>query len=79
MSEHESILAIIHQKNQAPLTLRPERTALLVIDVQWYLPGRNVRSQVFERLSPGVTGGYFSRVRDTVVPNIRRLQEGFRA
>ena len=45
MSEHESILAIIHQKNQAPLTLRPERTALLVIDVQWYYQaGTFVRS-----------------------------------
>lgn len=80
MSEHERVISIVRQKNQAPFTLHPERTALLVIDVQRYFtePDQSF-GQVFERLSPGVTAGYFRRVRDTVVPNIRRLQDGFRA
>jgi nicotinamidase-related amidase len=53
---------------------------LLVIDVQRYFvhPDQTF-GQVFERLSPGVTTGYFRRVRDTVLPNIRRLLDGFRA
>jgi nicotinamidase-related amidase len=80
MSEHEDVLAIIGQKNQAPFGFAPERAALLVIDVQRYFvhPDQTF-GQVFERLSPGVTTGYFRRVRDIVLPNIRRLQEGFRA
>ena len=80
MTEHEDVLAIIGQKNQAPFAIAPERAALLVIDVQRYFVHPNhVFGQVFERLRPGVTTGYFRRVRETVVPNIRRLQEGFRA
>ena len=80
MSEHEAILGIIHQKNQAPLVLAPERTALLVIDVQRYFVRPELSfGQVFERLSPGVTEGYFARVKTTVLPNIRRLEKGFRA
>jgi nicotinamidase-related amidase len=80
MSEHEDVLAIIRQKNRAPFTLDPARTALLVIDVQRYFVHPDYSfGQVFERLSPGVTAGYFRRVQETVVPNIRRLQEGFRA
>jgi nicotinamidase-related amidase len=80
MSEHEDVLAIIEQKNLAPLALHPERTALLVIDVQrYFVHPDHPFGQVFERLSPGVTAGYFQRVRETVVSNIRRLQDGFRA
>lgn len=80
MGEHEDVLAIIGQKNQAPFPLGPERAALLVIDVQRYFARPDHPfSQVFERLCPGVTTGYFRRVGETVVPNIRRLLEGFRA
>src|SRR5687767_1435331 len=80
MSEHDDILSIIHQKNLAPLSLTAERTALLVIDVQRYFVRPELSfGQVFERLRPGVTAGYFRRVRESVLPNIRRLQEGFRA
>lgn len=80
MSEHDDVLGIINQKNQAPLTLAPERTALLVVDVQrYFVRPEHPFGQVLERLRPGVTAGYFQRVRDTVLPNIRRLQEAFRA
>lgn len=79
MSEHDDILSIIRQKNQAPVELHPARTALLVIDVQRYFTRPELAfGQVFERLKPGVTAGYFQRVRDTVLPNIRRLQDAFR-
>src|SRR5687768_15035308 len=80
MNEPDAILGIIRQKNQAPIAIAPDRTALLVIDVQRYFVRPEYSfGQVFERLVPGVTSGYFQRVRDTVLPNIRRLQEGFRA
>lgn len=66
--------------DQAPIAIAPDRTALLVIDVQRYFVRPEASfGQVFERLVPGVTAGYFERVRDMVLPNIRRLQEGFRA
>lgn len=80
MSEHEDVLAIVSRKNQAPLPLDRARTALLVIDVQrYFVHAEHAFGQLFERLSPGVTSGYFRRVRETVVPNVRRLQDGFRA
>ncbi len=69
MSEHEDVLAIISDKNQAPFGFAPERAALLVIDVQrYFVHPDHAFGQVFERLSPGVTTGYFRRVRETVVP-----------
>lgn len=80
MTEHESVLAIIRQKNAAPLVLDRARTALLVIDVQrYFVHPEHAFGQLFERLVPGVTAGYFRRVRETVVPNVRRLQGAFRA
>ena len=80
MNEHESVLAIVQMKNDAPFTLEAERTALLVIDVQrYFVRPECALGQLFEHLMPGVTAGYFRRVREIVLPNIRRLQEGFRA
>lgn len=80
MSEHENVISIIRQKNGAPLALDPARTALLVIDVQrYFVHPEHAFGQVFERLIPGVTAGYFRRVEETVLPNIRRLQGAFRA
>ena len=79
MNEHESVLAIIGQKNKVPFTIDRARTALIVIDVQHYFvdAGDNF-GQLFERLVPGVTAGYFKRVRERVLPNIRSLQKAFR-
>lgn len=79
-TEHERVLAIIRQKNGAPLTLDPARTALIIIDVQrYFVRPEESFGQVFERLSPGITSGYFERVSTRVLPNIRRLQAAFRA
>lgn len=80
MSEHQDVLAIIGHKNRSPFAFAPERAALLVIDVQrYFVHPDHPFGRLFERLSPCVTRGYFERVRDTVVPSIRRLQDGFRA
>jgi nicotinamidase-related amidase len=79
MNEHEAVMAIVRQKNEAPFALDPARTALLVIDVQRYFVRPELTfGRLFERLIPGVTAGYFRRVRENVVPNIRRLQDAFR-
>ena len=80
MSEHDLVLDIIHHKNAQPLVIDPSRTALLVIDVQRYFvhPGYPF-SRVLDSVAAGVTGGYFSRVKSTVLPNIQRLQQAWRA
>lgn len=36
MDEHEKVLELIRLKDQSPLNLDPQRTALLIIDVQRY-------------------------------------------
>jgi nicotinamidase-related amidase len=80
MAEHDTVLAMIRQKNQKPITLHPKRTALLVIDMQRYFVRPHYPfGQVIEKLAPGATAGYFERVNATVVPNINRLQACFRA
>ena len=80
MTDHEKILEIIRLKDQVPITLDPSKTALLVIDMQRYFVSPHYPlMQTFEKLVPGVTAGYCERVNATVVPNIKRLQECFRA
>ena len=79
MTDHEKILAIIQKKDQAPLTIDPQKTALLVIDMQRYFVSPYYPlMQTFEKLEPGVTGPYCERVSATVIPNIKRLQNCFR-
>jgi len=80
MSEHEKILELMRIKDQAPLNLDPGKVALLIIDMQRYFVRPDYPfAQVFERLVPGSTAGYFERVNATVVPNVKRLQEFFRS
>lgn len=80
MTEHEKILEAIRLKDQAPLTFAPQRSALLVIDVQRYFVSPDYPfAQAIEGLVPGATEGYFKRVRDVVLPNINKLLEVFRA
>ncbi len=67
-------------KDQAPLALDPLKTALLVIDVQRYFVHPDYPfAQVFEKLVPGSMAGYFERVHKSVLPNLRRLLNAFRA
>jgi nicotinamidase-related amidase len=80
MTEHEGLLELIRLKNQAPSKLDPSKTALLVIDVQRYFVSPDYPfGQVYEKLVPGATAGYFERVRNSVIPNVKRLQEFFRS
>jgi nicotinamidase-related amidase len=53
---------------------------LLVIDAQrTFVRAEDPLGQVLEKLVPGSTDGYFERVHRTVLPNIQRLLETFRA
>jgi nicotinamidase-related amidase len=80
MTEHDKVLEMIRLKDQAPITVDPRRTALLVIDVQrYFVSPHHPFAQACEKLVPGVTAGYFERVESTVVPNIQCLQECFRS
>ena len=80
MTERELVLSIVRQKHAQPVALDRARTALLVIDVQRYFAQPAYPfSRVLESLAPGVTTGYFERVRSRVLPNVQRLQHAFRA
>ena len=79
MTDHEKVQQLIDLKAQAPIMLDPENSALLVIDVQrFFARPDSPFAEVFEKLVPGATSGYFERVESRVLPNIRRLQECFR-
>ena len=80
MTDHEKVLEIIKLKDQAPLSFDARKTALLVVDAQRYFARAEYPfGKTFERLVPGSTAGYFERVETTVLPNIQRLQQAFRA
>lgn len=80
MTDHEMVLNIINIKDQAPLSFEIEKSALLIVDVQRYFARPDYPfGQTFEKLLPGATNGYFKRVEAIVLPNIKRLQETFRA
>jgi nicotinamidase-related amidase len=80
MSEHEQIVGIISAKNRTPLELEPRCTALIVVDMQRYFTQPSFPfTDVFEKLSPGSSVGYLNRVRQTVIPSIRKLLDSFRA
>jgi nicotinamidase-related amidase len=80
MTEHEKIQEMIRQKQQAPIALDPRRTALVVIDVQRFFTRQDSEfAQVFQRLSPGATDGYFQRVNSIVLPRIQELLHCFRS
>jgi len=80
MTEHEQIAAMIGQRELAPIALDPARTALVIVDVQRYFVRPDLDfGQLFQKIAPGATDGYFQRVRSTVLPNIQRLQQTFRS
>lgn len=80
MSDHEKIQQLVRHKDQSPLNIDPLKSALLVIDAQRYFARPNYPfAQTIEKMVPGATAGYFERVKTTVLPNIKRLQDAFRA
>jgi nicotinamidase-related amidase len=79
MTEHEQVTAMLSAKNAAPLELDPARTALIIVDMQRYFTQPSFPfTDLFEKLSPGVCSGYLKRIRDNVIPSIRRLLDHFR-
>jgi nicotinamidase-related amidase len=80
MNDHEKVEQLLRIKEQAPISFDMTRSALIVVDVQrWFSEPDHPLAQVIEKLVPGATAGYFDRVASTVLPNIRQLQQIFRA
>jgi nicotinamidase-related amidase len=74
MQEYEALAASPFDR------LDPERTALLVIDMQQYF----VRPEYplgkwIQQFNPTGSSTYFNRVQKVVIPSIQRLQERFRS
>jgi len=79
MNEHEQVIGIVRRKNQSPIELDPRHSALIVVDMQRYFTQPSFPfTDVFEKLSPGSSAGYLNRVRETVIPSIRKLLNCFR-
>ena len=80
MSEHEQVAGMLSAKNAAPVELDPTRTALIIVDMQRYFTQPSFPfTDLFEKMSPGVCSGYLRRVRESVIPSIRRLLDHFRS
>jgi nicotinamidase-related amidase len=81
MDEHEMVCEVIRMKDAgSPLVIEPESSALLITDVQrYFVSPDDAFGQVLETLMPGVTAGYFTRVREQVMPNIQRVLARCRA
>ena len=80
MTDHDKVRELILSKEQMPIALDATRSALIVVDVQRFFASPDSPfAQVFGRIAPGMMDGYFERVRSTVLPNIRRLQQCFRS
>jgi len=79
MTEHEQVTGVLSAKNTAPIELDPARTALIIVDMQRYFTQPSFPfTDLFEKMSPGVCSGYLRRVRESVIPNVRRLLDHFR-
>ncbi len=74
MPDYESLTASPFDR------LNPERTALLVIDMQRYFVHPEYPfGKWIQQVDPSGSNAYFERVKHVVVPSIQRLQEGFRS
>ena len=79
MGEHEQWVEILKAGGAAPSPLDPQRTALVVVDMQRYFTEPSFPlTDAIEKLSPGLSTGYLNRVRETVIPGIQRLLACFR-
>lgn len=79
MADHERVRQLLQIKDGAPMSFAPRESALVVVDVQRYFSMPDYPfAHVLETLVPGVTAGYFERVRSHVLRNIARLQTAFR-
>lgn len=79
MTEHEMVQRLLSIKDQAPVLIDAEKSALVVVDVQRFFARPEYPfAQAFEKMVPGVTAEYFRRVNSTVLPSIQRLLACFR-
>jgi biuret amidohydrolase len=79
VTDHEIIQDMIRRKEQAPIAIDPERCALVIVDVQrFFTRTDSAFNQVFQKMAPGATDGYYQRVK-TVLPKIKELQQCFRS
>ena len=79
INEHDQISAIIRAKNKMPVTFDPGKAALIIVDMQRYFTRPTYPfTEIFEKFAPGITLGYLNRVREIVIPAIRKLLECFR-
>jgi nicotinamidase-related amidase len=61
------------------MAIAPERSALIVVDVQRYFVRRDYPyGKWIAQFNEAAAQDYFDRVESTVLPNIQRLQEAFR-
>jgi biuret amidohydrolase len=80
MSNHDEILNVVKLKNQIPLVFQARTTALLVIDMQrYFVRPEHAFGRLMKQLAPNAADHYFATVDATVIKNIRRLLERFRA
>jgi nicotinamidase-related amidase len=77
---HEKYIELQRLRNTNPAEIDPERTALMVIDMQnYFLSPQSPLSQACEAQVPGVLASYHARGRDVVEPTLSRLLTFFRA
>lgn len=63
-----------------PVLLQPDKTALLIIDMQYHDASPDQGANLaFDRLDPGCCDYYNERVKEMVIPTIRKLLDGFRS
>src|SRR5262249_52904829 len=78
--EHEKVQELLRIKDQAPVVVDAEKSALVVLHVQRFFARPEYPfAQAFEKMVPRVTAEYFRRVNTTVLPGIQRLLACFRA
>ncbi len=79
MSAHEESIEFFSAKEANAIELAPERSVLLIIDMQrYFVELGNSFTDVLEKLVPTVYAGYLDRVHYHVIPKIQQLLAAFR-
>jgi len=77
---HDKYVALQQQRNALPLSVDPQKTALVIIDMQeYFLNPDSPFSRLGDSLVPGVLEYFQERSRTVVEPTLRRLLDFFRA
>jgi nicotinamidase-related amidase len=80
MTDHDKVKELLRIVDQAPFSIEPATSALIVVDVQrWFTRPDYPRAQIIDKLVSGASDEYFERVQTKVLGNIRRLQNTFRS